>query len=111
MSYYTTSFTLQKELEGYMDKRSRNTVGPPMGKKMEFFIDDMNLPFVETYGTQNSISLLKQHMAYGSVFGRTDLGMRKQLLDIQYVAAMNPTSGSFEMLQNGAALRLPCHAI
>ena len=99
MSYYTTSFTLQNELEGYIDKRSRNTFGPPMGKKMVFFIDDINLPFVETYGTQNSISLLTQHMAYGSVFDRTDLGMRKQLLDIQYIAAMNPTSGSFEICE------------
>jgi dynein heavy chain len=99
MSYYTTSFTLQNELEGYIDKRSRNTFGPPMGKKMVFFIDDMNLPFVETYGTQNSIALLTQHMQYGSIFDRTDLGMRKQLMDIQYVAAMNPTSGSFEICE------------
>ena len=99
MSYYTTSFTLQNELEGYIDKRSRNTFGPPMGKKMVFFIDDMNLPYVETYGTQNSIALLTQHMQHGSIFDRTDLGMRKQLMDIQYVAAMNPTSGSFEICE------------
>ncbi len=94
MSYYTASFTLQNKLEGYTDKRSRNTFGPPMGKKMVFFIDDMNLLYVETYGTQNSIALLTQHMQHGSIFDRTDLGMRKQLMDIQYVAAMNPTSGS-----------------
>ena len=62
MSYYTSSFTLQQELEGYIDKRSGTYFGPPMGKKMVFFIDDMNLPFVETYGTQNSIALLTQHI-------------------------------------------------
>jgi len=99
MSYYTSSFTLQNEMEGYIDKRSGNIFGPPMGKKMVFFIDDMNLPYVETYGTQNSIALLTQHMQHGSIFDRADLGMRKQLMDIQYIAAMNPTAGSFEICE------------
>ncbi|KAL7443397.1 hypothetical protein ACHAXH_005661 [Discostella pseudostelligera] len=99
MSYYTSSSTLQSELEGYIDKRSRNIFGPPMGKRMIFFIDDMNLPYVETYGTQNSIALMTQHMQHGSIFDRSDLGMRKQLMDIQYIAAMNPTAGSFEICE------------
>eukprot|EP00957_Ditylum_brightwellii_P155866 11865330-Ditylum_brightwellii.AAC.1 len=79
-------------MEGYIDKRSGSFFGPPMGKKMVFFIDDMNLPYVETYGTQNSIALLTQHMQHGSVFDRGDLGFRKHLMDIQYLAAMNPTA-------------------
>jgi len=70
-----------------------------MGKKMVFFIDDMNLPYVETYGTQNSIALLSQHIQHGSVFDRSDLGIRKYLMDIQYLAAMNPTAGSFEICE------------
>jgi len=99
MSYYTSSYTLQQEMEGYIDKRSGSFFGPPMGKKMVFFIDDMNLPYVETYGTQNSIALLTQHMQHGSVFDRGDLGFRKHLMDIQYLAAMNPTAGSFEICE------------
>lgn len=99
MSYYTSSFALQQELEGYIDKRSGSFFGPPMGKKMIFFIDDMNLPYIETYGTQNAISLLTQHMQHGSIFDRTDLGLRKELQDIQYIAAMNPTAGSFEICE------------
>jgi len=99
MSYYTSSFSLQQEIEGYIDKRSGSFFGPPMGKKMVFFIDDMNLPYIETYGTQNSIALLTQHMQHGSIFDRTDLGMRKHLKDIQYLAAMNPTAGSFEICE------------
>ena len=99
MSYYTSSFTLQQELEGYINKRSGSFFGPPMGKKMIFFIDDMNLPYVETYGTQNAIALLTQHMQHQSIFDRADLGMRKDLVDIQYLAAMNPTAGSFEVCE------------
>ena len=99
MSYYTSSFTLQKEMEGYIDKRSGTLYGPPMGKKMIFFVDDLNLPYVETYGTQNAIALLTQHMQHGSIFDRNDLGFRKDLVDIQYIAAMNPTAGSFEVCE------------
>lgn len=56
------------------------------------FIDDLNLPYIETYGTQNAIALLTQHMSYGTIFDRLDLGLRKELVDIQYMAAMNPTA-------------------
>ena len=99
MSYYTSSYTLQQEMESYIDKRSGTYFGPPMGKKMVFFVDDINLPYIETYGTQNSIALLTQHMQHGTIFDRIDLGMRKSLVDIQYIAAMNPTAGSFEICE------------
>ena len=99
MSYYTSSYTLQMEMEGHIDKRSGSYYGPPMGKTMVFFVDDMNLPQVETYGTQNAIALLTQHMQHGSIFDRADLGSRKELVDIHYVAAMNPTAGSFEICE------------
>ena len=44
---------------------------------------------------QNAIALLTQHMSYGTIFDRLDLGLRKELVDIQYMTAMNPTAGSF----------------
>ena len=95
MSYYTDSNRLQQELELPIDKRSGRRYGPPASKRLIFFIDDMNLPYIETYGTQNAIALLTQHMSYGTIFDRTDLGLRKELVDIQYMAALNPTAGSF----------------
>ena len=95
MSYYTDSNRLQQELELPIDKRSGRRYGPPASKRLIFFIDDMNLPYIETYGTQNAIALLTQHMSYGTMFDRGDLGLRKELVDIQYMAALNPTAGSF----------------
>ena len=68
--------------------------GPPASKRLIVFIDDLNLPYIETYGTQNAIALLTQHMSYGTIFDRLDLGLRKELVDIQYMAAMNPTAVS-----------------
>jgi dynein heavy chain, axonemal len=95
MSYYTDSKRLQASLELPIDKRSGRRYGPPATKRLIVFIDDINLPYVETYGTQNAIALLTQHMSYGNIFDRGDLGLRKELVDIQYMAAMNPTTGSF----------------
>jgi len=95
MSFYTDSKILQNELELPIDKRSGRRYGPPASKRLIFFIDDLNLPYIEEYGTQNSIALLTQHMSYGTIFDRTDLGLRKELVDIQYITAMNPTAGSF----------------
>ena len=95
MSYYTDSKRLQQELELPIDKRSGRRYGPPASKHLIFFIDDLNLPYIETYGTQNAIALLTQHMSYGTMFDRADLGLRKELVDIQYMTALNPTAGSF----------------
>ena len=95
MNYYTDSAALQSQIEANIEKRSGKMFGPPATKKMVFFIDDINLPYVEEYGTQNSLSLLRQHLSYGSFYDRGDLGFKKEVVDVVYVAAMNPTAGSF----------------
>eukprot|EP00937_MAST-01D_sp_MAST-1D-sp2_P001625 g1625.t1 len=95
MNYYTDSANLQQQIEANLEKRSGRTFGPKPGQKIIYFIDDMNLPFVETYGTQNAMALLHQHMDHGTIFDRADLGIRKEIVDVHYMAAMNPTSGSF----------------
>ena len=99
MNYYTDSYALQQQLEGSIDKRSGHTFGPPTGKHLLYFIDDLNLPYIEEYGTQNSLSLLKQHIDYETFFDRVDLGFRKRVVDVQYVTAMNPTAGSFTITE------------
>ncbi|MEO1777125.1 MAG: AAA family ATPase, partial [Pseudomonadota bacterium] len=55
MNYYTDSRSLQAQLEEPIEKRSGRIYGPPASKKLVFFIDDLNMPFVETYGTQTPI--------------------------------------------------------
>lgn len=107
MNYYTDSFKLQQQLESPIDKRSGRMFGPPATKRLIYFIDDLNLPFVETYGTQNALALLRQHLDYKTIFDRTDLGFRKEIVDVQFLSAMNPTAGSFlidERLQRHYAI-------
>jgi len=38
--------------------------GPPAGKLMVFFIDDLNMPVVGKYGTQEPIALMIQIINY-----------------------------------------------
>ena len=42
----TTSLDVQRNLEANVEKRTKDTYGPPPGKRLLIFIDDMNMPQV-----------------------------------------------------------------
>ena len=42
----TTSLDVQRNLEANVEKRTKDTYGPPPGKRLIVFIDDMNMPQV-----------------------------------------------------------------
>jgi dynein heavy chain len=92
---YTTSFALQSIIMSGLDKRSGRTFGPPGNKKCIFFIDDLNMPFVDTYDTQSAIMLLTQMLAYSQVYNREALEEKIDLVDMLFCACMNPKAGSF----------------
>eukprot|EP00742_Colponemidia_sp_Colp-10_P004589 GILJ01004897.1.p1 GENE.GILJ01004897.1~~GILJ01004897.1.p1 ORF type:complete len:2544 (-),score=425.95 GILJ01004897.1:114-7634(-) len=94
LNYYTDSATLQKFLEQPLEKRVGRTIGPPGGRQLVYFIDDMNMPQVDKYGTQSAVQLLRMQIDYGSWYDRSKLSL-KEIQDIQYLAAMNPKAGSF----------------
>lgn len=66
----TTSLDIQTSLESNVAKRNKNIYGPPIGKKLVCFIDDMNMPQVDTYGTQQPIALLKLFLEFGGMYDR-----------------------------------------
>ena len=41
------------------EKRTKDTYGPPMGKRLMVFLDDLNMPRMDQYGTQQPIALLR----------------------------------------------------
>ena len=45
----SANFT-QKQIEDRLEKRKRRHLGPPTGKKLIVFIDDLNMPAVEKEG-------------------------------------------------------------
>ncbi|XP_045152663.1 dynein axonemal heavy chain 10 [Echinops telfairi] len=40
----TTSLDIQRNLEASVEKRTKDTYGPPMGKRLLVFMDDLNMP-------------------------------------------------------------------
>ncbi|XP_032221173.2 dynein beta chain, ciliary [Nematostella vectensis] len=93
-NYYTTSAMLQQVLEKPLEKKAGRNYGPPGNKKLIYFIDDMNMPMVDTYGTVQPHTLIRQHLDYSHWFDRTKLTL-KDIRNTQYIACMNPTAGSF----------------
>nr|KAF6455667.1 dynein axonemal heavy chain 17 [Rousettus aegyptiacus] len=93
-NFYTTSAMLQGVLEKPLEKKSGRNYGPPGTKKLIYFIDDMNMPEVDKYGTVAPHTLIRQHMDHKHWYDRQKLTL-KEVHNCQYVACMNPTSGSF----------------
>ncbi|KAM6049902.1 dynein axonemal heavy chain 17 [Theristicus caerulescens] len=93
-NFYTTSAMLQAVLEKPLEKKSGRNYGPPGTKRLIYFIDDMNMPEVDKYGTVAPHTLIRQHMDHGHWYDRNKLTL-KDIHNCQYVACMNPTAGSF----------------
>ena len=91
---YTTSAMLQNVMEKPLEKKAGRNYGPPGTKKLIYFIDDMNMPAVDTYGTVEPHTLVRQHLDYRHWYDRQKLTL-KEVHNVQYVACMNPTAGSF----------------
>eukprot|EP00741_Cyanophora_paradoxa_P004754 tig00000828_g4612.t1 len=95
-NYYSDSLGLQAALEQPLEKKAGKNYGPPGTKKLVYFVDDLNMPQVDAYGTQSPIALLRQHIDYGHWYDRKKLSL-KLVHNCQYVSCMNPAAGSFNI--------------
>ena len=94
-SSFTDSLALQQNIEAMLDKKSGRTYGSAMNKTLIAFIDDLNMPYVDKYGTQSPIQLLRQIIDYGQIFNREQLEEKKFIQDLLVFACLNHKSGSF----------------
>ena len=90
----TNSMDVQRNLEENVDKRTKDTYGPLAGKKLLVFIDDLNMPKVDIYGTQQPIALLKLLIDKGNIFDRGKDLNAKYLRDVYFISAMAPPGGA-----------------
>ena len=104
LSYYTDAAILQSQLEEHLDRRSGKVYGPSsavtsgsQGKTLVYFVDDVNMPAAEEYGTQTPIELLRSLLDHGGWYDRTNRSLRRTIVDTAVFAAMNPTAGSFSI--------------
>ena len=87
----TSSMDVQIAIEDSIEKRTKDTFGPPAGgKRLLVFVDDLNMPRVDTYGTQQPIALLKLVIDKGFLYDRGKDLTIKYIKDMQFIAAMVP---------------------
>eukprot|EP00516_Mucochytrium_quahogii_P000925 CAMPEP_0203746968 /NCGR_PEP_ID=MMETSP0098-20131031/2236_1 /ASSEMBLY_ACC=CAM_ASM_000208 /TAXON_ID=96639 /ORGANISM=" , Strain NY0313808BC1" /LENGTH=4160 /DNA_ID=CAMNT_0050635227 /DNA_START=190 /DNA_END=12669 /DNA_ORIENTATION=+ len=95
-NFYTNATALQRTMETSLEKKMGSTFGPPGQGNLIYFLDDLNLPEVDEYNTQDAIALVRQHIDYGHVYDRVKL-TPKTIQNCQYIACMNHTAGSFSV--------------
>eukprot|EP00767_Chilomastix_cuspidata_P004259 gnl/Chilomastix_cuspidata/4391.p1 GENE.gnl/Chilomastix_cuspidata/4391~~gnl/Chilomastix_cuspidata/4391.p1 ORF type:complete len:5137 (+),score=567.95 gnl/Chilomastix_cuspidata/4391:1094-15412(+) len=90
----TTAIDVQRSIEDNIEKRIKGIYGPPLGKKLLIFVDELNMPNIDIYGTQEPIALLKLLLGKGGFYDRNPKNLNwKRLLDLQLIGAMVPPGG------------------
>lgn len=93
-SAQTSSLRVQEMIEAKLEKKRKNVLGAPKNKHMVIFIDDLNMPKLDTYFSQPPIELLRQYQDFGGFYSRVEEGMPFiGIQDMTLSAACGPPGG------------------
>jgi dynein heavy chain len=98
-SAQTSSNRVQEIIESNVEKRTKDVYVPQGGKKMIVFVDDLNMPAKDQYGSQPPLELLRQWIDYGFWYDR-EKQTTNYIKDMQFVCAMGPPGGGRSVISH-----------
>jgi dynein heavy chain len=101
-SSLTTPFMCQSSIEVELEKRGGKNFGPPGGKAMTIFMDDLSMPEVNVWGDQPTLEMVRLVVEYNcfAFLDKDKRGDFKQCEDLQFMAAMQHPGGGKNDIPN-----------
>lgn len=98
----TTPFMCQSAIEVELEKRGGRNFGPPGGKAMTIFMDDLSMPEVNAWGDQPTLEMVRLIVEFGGFcfLDKDKRGDFKVCEDLQYMAAMQHPGGGKNDIPN-----------
>uniref|UniRef100_A0A8C4HQX9 AAA+ ATPase domain-containing protein n=1 Tax=Dicentrarchus labrax TaxID=13489 RepID=A0A8C4HQX9_DICLA len=91
-SAQTSSARTQEIIESKLEKKRKNILGAPGNKKLVVFVDDLNMPKLDSYGSQPPIELLRQFQDFSGFYDRHKF-FWKEIQEMTIAAACAPPGG------------------
>ena len=106
----TTPFMVQSTIEVELEKRGGKNFGPPGGKAMTIFMDDLSMPEVNVWGDQPTLEMVRLIVEFGGFcfLEKDKRGDFKVCEDLQFMAAMQHPGGGKNDIPNRLKSKFYC---